>query len=206
MLDVAAINEALAPKRDALIFEGLHVAGAGFAVGETSIKPPVAGSLTLMEAVGLPWARGEGKATEDDVRAAVVILNLREDAAGLVMQAVGQGYGAVAVAAYCLDEIDMDAARDSITAYFSIAVTGFNYLPKPKEKKSDAPMFQADFLAVVMRIMGGLSVPPFRAIWREPLARVGFLLAYTAIANGEKNVGRFNTLDWSKAWRNSKQP
>lgn len=210
MVNVDHIPElqAVAPTADRLIMEGLGYAGSAFAVGDTVIPCPVAGTLTLMEALGLPWVCG-GVPTLEDCKAAYVLLESREDACGLVMAVRGTEDAVGVVASAFPEDLDAEGVGQAVTAYMDIAMTGFNYMPKGKHEEDPGDpdnvpevelkaVFQADFLAVVTRVMGSLGVQPFDAMWREPLVRIGFCVAYNAIGNGAKNIGRHNTLDWSK--------
>ncbi len=200
-MDIAAINEALAPSRDQLAMEGLHFLGAGFELGDNPIPPPVAGSLTLLECIKSPWAvGGSSDATENDVMAALAILDLRENGVGLVMEAIATDDPAEQMARYCLIECEWKDAETAINSYFQIAKIGFNFFPAGGADSSEF-CFGAEYLAAICRVMGEHGIAPYDAIWREPLARLAFMLPSIAKATGAKNIGRENTLDWERAWQ-----
>lgn len=200
---IAAVNEAVRPKREDLCLEALHTLGGGYQFAERPLPHPVPGTVCLMDILGLPWIKGE-KIDDIHIRAAKVLLEYREDAVGIVMEAVN-----------CADPVDSVAKMDTgnlndteiaiagkvIDDSMRFAATGFNFFPKGAEESGSDLSFGSEFIAGICRVLGELSVPPFRAIWREPLARVGFIMATVAKANGVKSIGRENTLDWEKAWK-----
>lgn len=201
-MDIRAINQAIAPKREDLVDEAIHVLGGGYMAADISIPHPVAGVVTLMDILALPWIDGR-EPTLDDIRAAVVLLEMREDAVGLVMESTEAELPIKHLAGCCIHEFSDDETKligASISMSMSLAATGFNFFPKSSEPEANDLMFGSEFLASICRVMGEMGLQPEQAIWREPLARVGFVMAEYARANGAKNVGRENTLDWSKAW------
>lgn len=202
MADINAINRAIAPKRADLIDEVLHVLGGGYMAADVSIPHPVAGVVTLMEIARLPWI--DGRSPEPaDILAAVVLLEMRDDAVGLVMQAITTDNPAEHLAEFCVHEFndrETELVGSSISRSMNLAAVGFNFFPKDRNDKPEIA-FGSEFIAGICRVYGELGVPPDVAIWEEPLARVGFIMAAVAKAGGVKNIGRENTLDWDQAWR-----
>ncbi len=201
-MDLNAINEAVRPPRETLVDETLHFLGAAYMVSDITVRPPTAGVVALMDIVKLAWITGESP-SHDDARAALLLMDMRDDAVGLVMDAcysTEPKKHLAGLAPYTdITEEELSVLSASITTSMSIAATGFNFFPRTGEAKEDMS-FGAEFLAAVCRVYGELGLPPEKALWDEPLTRVGFVMAAVAKSNGMKNIGRENTLDWDKAW------
>ena len=201
-MDIGRLNSALSPPRETLADEALHMLGAGYMVADVSVPCPVAGVLSLFDILDLPWIRGREPALME-VKAAMVIMEMRRDAVGLVMEAATSPEPVSHVAAlspHIVTDEELALLGNAITESMSIAATGFNFFPKDTPEEHESLSFGAEFLAAVCRVFGELGVSPEVALWEEPLARVGFLMAAVARGNGMKNIGRENTLDWGKAW------
>ena len=201
-MDTSGLNDLIKPPRETLVLESLHFLGAGYECAGAKIPCPVPGVVCLMDILRLPWVTG-GVPSDSDILAAQVLLELRRDAVGIVVNAQHAESPVEYVANHCPHEFtdhEIGVIGGSISESMKTASAGFNFFPRQNDEGEEGEMvFGAEFLAGVCRVYGDFGVPPERAIWHEPLARVGFAMATAAKANGAKNIGRENTLDWEKA-------
>ncbi len=211
-----AIEQAVRPSREHLILEGLLCSGARLNYDGKCIPQPVAGTMTLLEALKHPYTRGvPGECSGNENACLVDVLNKREEAVNMVLIASQnedpcKWYREM----NDLEEPDPEIAGQ-IMLQFNLSSAGFNFIPgqgggedgdkqddkgPDKDKDTDTVQWGAEWLAAVTGIMGGFNVKPFEAVWRIPLIQAGFCAQQHARSEGVKNVGRQNTLDWNKVF------